>query len=331
MAIKVFLLVALISCVALVAAQNCGCAGGLCCSQWGYCGTGNDYCGNGCRENCGGNNNNNNNNNGNRNGPYGAIEMVDRPGQDLGDAGTAGNAEDCQAQCFRRGDCRSWAFDTCGNRCWLKGGVPGTTNAGCRASGAINRGNDNNNNGGVTKDQLRAVMENGLPYDYINDLNDVLNKYGLNTPLRRAGFLAQVRHETAGLTTFYQPLDGGAGAIHMLPANFRIACEDEPEIRDAFVRSFGSCRGGSDLDAGRLLANPRLAFLTGAWWMAQGGAKILGGPCGDLRPVLDQGLGGQNPLSGYYLVSRCIFGGNFDAGLAQRVRYYDLARRVFGA
>ncbi|CAL8990570.1 unnamed protein product [Prunus brigantina] len=31
-------------------AQNCGCAPGLCCSQYGYCGTGNDYCGQGCQQ-----------------------------------------------------------------------------------------------------------------------------------------------------------------------------------------------------------------------------------------------------------------------------------------
>lgn len=30
-------------------AQNCGCASDLCCSQYGYCGTGNDYCGSGCQ------------------------------------------------------------------------------------------------------------------------------------------------------------------------------------------------------------------------------------------------------------------------------------------
>lgn len=30
-------------------AQNCGCAQGLCCSQWGYCGTGDPYCGVGCK------------------------------------------------------------------------------------------------------------------------------------------------------------------------------------------------------------------------------------------------------------------------------------------
>ncbi|PIN15008.1 Chitinase [Handroanthus impetiginosus] len=32
-----------------VSAQNCGCAPNLCCSQYGYCGTGNAYCGQGCR------------------------------------------------------------------------------------------------------------------------------------------------------------------------------------------------------------------------------------------------------------------------------------------
>ncbi|PIN15007.1 putative chitinase [Handroanthus impetiginosus] len=32
-----------------VSGQNCGCAPNLCCSQYGYCGTGDTYCGNGCR------------------------------------------------------------------------------------------------------------------------------------------------------------------------------------------------------------------------------------------------------------------------------------------
>ncbi|XP_060185954.1 endochitinase PR4-like [Lycium barbarum] len=33
-----------------IMAQKCGCAKGLCCSKWGYCGNGNDYCGKGCQE-----------------------------------------------------------------------------------------------------------------------------------------------------------------------------------------------------------------------------------------------------------------------------------------
>ena len=33
-----------------VLAQNCGCAPNLCCSQFGFCGLGNDYCGTGCKQ-----------------------------------------------------------------------------------------------------------------------------------------------------------------------------------------------------------------------------------------------------------------------------------------
>ena len=33
----------------VVEGQNCGCSADLCCSQYGYCGTGNDYCGTGCQ------------------------------------------------------------------------------------------------------------------------------------------------------------------------------------------------------------------------------------------------------------------------------------------
>ncbi|XP_039133042.1 acidic endochitinase-like [Dioscorea cayenensis subsp. rotundata] len=31
-------------------AQNCGCASNLCCSKYGYCGTGDAYCGDGCQQ-----------------------------------------------------------------------------------------------------------------------------------------------------------------------------------------------------------------------------------------------------------------------------------------
>lgn len=32
-----------------VSGQNCGCAPGLCCSRYGYCGNGDPYCGTGCQ------------------------------------------------------------------------------------------------------------------------------------------------------------------------------------------------------------------------------------------------------------------------------------------
>jgi len=58
-ATSVFLL--LVLCICLVRGQQCGsqaggavCAGGLCCSQYGYCGSTSAYCGSGCQNQCGG-------------------------------------------------------------------------------------------------------------------------------------------------------------------------------------------------------------------------------------------------------------------------------------
>nr|AHA62771.1 chitinase [Mirabilis jalapa] len=36
--------------LAIVEAQNCGCTNNLCCSKYGYCGTGTPYCGEGCQQ-----------------------------------------------------------------------------------------------------------------------------------------------------------------------------------------------------------------------------------------------------------------------------------------
>jgi len=139
-----------------VVAQNCGCSGGECCSQWGYCGTTDDYCSRdqGCKEGCHGDDNNNHNNG---KGQYGPIETGDRPGGDLpGSPIQASSSQDCQTKCFNENSCTAWAFETCGNRCWLKSGNL-NINLGqdCRESGVItakrNGGNDNgnnNNNGG---------------------------------------------------------------------------------------------------------------------------------------------------------------------------------------
>ncbi|KAJ8534710.1 hypothetical protein K7X08_016438 [Anisodus acutangulus] len=41
--------IAIVVITKLTLAQQCGCIEGLCCSRWGYCGTGNAYCGQGCQ------------------------------------------------------------------------------------------------------------------------------------------------------------------------------------------------------------------------------------------------------------------------------------------
>ncbi|PRP85945.1 PAN domain-containing protein [Planoprotostelium fungivorum] len=76
---------------------------------------------------------------GGRNTNLGPIEYVDRVGADIGDSRRANSPEDCQSQCQNTGPCVAWAFDTCGNRCWLKSSTSGTVAASCRASGTVNK------------------------------------------------------------------------------------------------------------------------------------------------------------------------------------------------
>ncbi|PRP89136.1 cathepsin L precursor [Planoprotostelium fungivorum] len=78
--------------------------------------------------------------NGARQGQYGPIEILDRPGKDMdGNPRIANSAEDCQSQCARTKGCNVWAFDTCGSFCWFKWGDVPTTSHNCRASGVIRK------------------------------------------------------------------------------------------------------------------------------------------------------------------------------------------------
>jgi len=64
------LAILLFAIAAVALAQNCGCSGGECCSQYGWCGSTADYCdpNNGCKEGCWGNGGGNGGNGGNGGG-----------------------------------------------------------------------------------------------------------------------------------------------------------------------------------------------------------------------------------------------------------------------
>ena len=200
----------------------------------------------------------------------------------------------------------------------------------------------------VTLEQMVASMGGTCANcaAYHASMLTALEEAGMLTPLRVANFLAQVRHETAGLSILYQPLDNGAGALHMLPFNFRYACEDVPGLRQAFADAFPACAAsrstpcgcGSDVEAGRIVQRQEFAFRTATWWYTMGAAKLMGRPCGDLRPDADAGLGTppasgvasrQDPGTGYYKTSACIFGFAYDAGGPQRLRYWDVTSGIF--
>jgi hypothetical protein len=87
-----------------------------------------------------------------------------------------------------------------------------------------------------------------------------------------------------------------------------------------------------------IFTDPVAIWFSGAWWFAEGARtpSIFGWKgCGDLRVDSDQGLGGAGGSdcrhSGYYQVTCCVFwtiGG--EAGMQQRIQYYNLAKSVIG-
>jgi len=61
---------------------------------------------------------------------------TDRPGGDMpNQPKPANNKDDCANRCRSTNGCKAWAFDTCGNNCWLKSMVTGGVQRECRDSG----------------------------------------------------------------------------------------------------------------------------------------------------------------------------------------------------
>jgi len=203
----------------------------------------------------------------------------------------------------------------------------------------------------VTNSDLQNIMESSADFSqFVSPLNTALTRYSMNCPDRIAVFLAQVRHETAGLTVFHQPIDNGGGSLHMTPSNWGYACNAIPEVAAAFQKVDPSCGSCSCLDrlaanplsaettnfATNVFSDPLVAFLSGCWWFASGASNpsIFGWKgCGDLRIDADAGLGAAGSSdchhTGYYQVTCCIFWTiSGSAGLDQRIRYLNVANSV---
>lgn len=63
----------------------------------------------------------------------------------------------------------------------------------------------------ITKEQLKACMPNATDANidkFIQPLNDTLTKYEINTPARKAAFIAQLAHES-GSFRYVRELDSG--------------------------------------------------------------------------------------------------------------------------
>lgn len=197
----------------------------------------------------------------------------------------------------------------------------------------------------TTLKAIRPLMPHLLKTTELYDLNC--------SPNRLATFLAQLRHETNNFQTMYQTLDGGAGSIHMVPSNFGLAIEQIPQLYDVYtdterdqfeaimtidrLKNVTSMAGAPNATPDQkkfvqkvadLIARPEHTFLIAGWWFESGAHAVLGDrQCGDIRVDSDQGIGApysnNGQTTGYYQVSRCIFGQAQDPGIEQRVRYFN--------
>lgn len=192
---------------------------------------------------------------------------------------------------------------------------------------------------------------------YVEGLIYAMEKFDINCARNRiVTFLAQIKHETNALKTHKQTIDGGAGAVHMIPEHFSLIINDVDYLKDIYenkekdnfankyslsaLRTLGKnykTLQGSEkafVDAvGDMLARPDTTFMVAGWWFKMGSNKRLGHlGCGDLRKDSDEGRGKENPLSGYYKVTECIYGAK-DPGLNQRLEYFDSmeehAKKIF--
>lgn len=171
----------------------------------------------------------------------------------------------------------------------------------------------------VTADQLRALMPFAIgkvPL-FIGPLNVAMNEYSINTPKRRAHFLAQVAHESAELR-FTAELGDGKGYEGRKDLG-NLQPGDGPRYKG---RGLIQVTGRANYDAcGRalklplimnptLLETPEPAARSAAWfWQTHG--------CNELADTDEFGS-----------VSHRINGGY--TGLDQRFQYHLIARRVLG-
>jgi len=143
---------------------------------------------------------------------------------------------------------------------------------------------------------------------YVAKLNEMLCalNYCFNLQAKQA-FIGQVTHETAYFTKFYQPIDNGRGALHMLPSNWNINVQD---IQTLWPSSGAQTQFTSV--GGVMLSDAAYAWLSAGAWFLRTNQVIPG--C-NLNLFLQS----------FAETSRCVFGNGVDSGLANRQQAYNYA------
>lgn len=171
---------------------------------------------------------------------------------------------------------------------------------------------------GLTAEQLKAIVPN-LPAakvkEYLPLLNSALAEFNINTPLRQAAFVAQLAHESVGLTAFQEFASGkqyeGRKDLGNVVAGDGVRYKGRGPIQltgRANYREVGKALGVDLENNPKLASNPEIGFrIAGHFFESKG-----------LNSLADQ--------QKFDSITKRINGG-FN-GKADRDRYYARAKNV---
>lgn len=173
----------------------------------------------------------------------------------------------------------------------------------------------------ITLEQLRAIMPQARSRAdvYLLPLQEAMTEYGIDTPVRRAAFLAQVAHESGQLRYVRElasgeAYEGRADLGNTLPGDgirFKgrglIQITGRANYRACSLALFGDLRL---LTQPELLEAPSPACRSAAWFWASRGLNALA-DAGDFRAITRRINGGIN-------------------GYAERLAAFERAQAVLG-
>lgn len=176
----------------------------------------------------------------------------------------------------------------------------------------------------ITAEQLREIM----PYAYsripiyLAPLNEAMQEFEINTPLRVAAFLSQIAHESGELRYVRELATGEAYDTGRLAERLGNTPEDDDDGRKYKGRGFiqitgktnyrlcGEALGLDLLEHPELLEEPVNACRSAAWFWKSNGLNELADTA-QIRKITRRINGGYN-------------------GITSRVWYYDRATEVLG-
>ncbi|KNE59396.1 hypothetical protein AMAG_03679 [Allomyces macrogynus ATCC 38327] len=148
------------------------------------------------------------------------------------------------------------------------------------------------------------------------------SEHSMCTDLRLAVFIGNIAHETARLTVFLNSEDGGAGALHMIPSNWKYAFQ-------GLGLTYDSTNYGNNDANRKVMLDPNVMFRVAGWWFYSGASIVMGNTCSGMYTFADA-LDGSKPLNVdtnnravLDKVNRCIYGNIADPGAEQRFRYIN--------